>query len=60
MKISKAKPNHKFLAKKDTRLYVLGREKRTVFVVDVKKEEKFKLRKGQTFFEGIPHHLKEI
>ena len=51
--------NLKYQAKEDTKLYILGKEKRKIFIVPLEKGKKFQLRKGQTFFEGKPKELKK-
>lgn len=51
--------NTKFRAKEDTRIFVLARERRTVFLVDLNRGQLFQLRRGQTFYEGKPIALRE-
>lgn len=58
-KNSKFDHTNKFRAKKDVRVFVVGRNEVTIFVVDVAEGEKFRLRKGQKFFGEKPPELKE-
>ena len=58
-KNSKFDHTSKFKAVAPARVFVIDRNGVTIFVVDVKEGEKFRLRKGQKFFGGKPPELKE-